>query len=90
MRHDPHKLIEGALIAGVAMRARAGKYNALPYYMLHLLRCCHSLTAYIYIRGEFTVEADALERAIDEAYASTYHLLEYIHLIIAPIQFRNC
>jgi NADH-quinone oxidoreductase subunit F len=24
IRHDPHKLIEGALIAGVAMRARAG------------------------------------------------------------------
>jgi NADH dehydrogenase (ubiquinone) flavoprotein 1 len=51
MRHDPHKLIEGALIAGVAMRARA---------------------AYIYIRGEFTVEADALERAIDEAYAKGF------------------
>lgn len=24
MRHDPHKLIEGCLIAGVAMGARAG------------------------------------------------------------------
>ena len=24
MRHDPHKLIEGCLIAGVGMRARAG------------------------------------------------------------------
>jgi NADH:ubiquinone oxidoreductase subunit F (NADH-binding) len=24
MRHEPHKLIEGALIAGVGMRARAG------------------------------------------------------------------
>ena len=24
IRHDPHKLIEGALIAGFAMRARAG------------------------------------------------------------------
>lgn len=23
MRHDPHKLVEGCLIAGVAMRARA-------------------------------------------------------------------
>jgi NADH dehydrogenase (ubiquinone) flavoprotein 1 len=24
MRHEPHKLIEGALIAGMGMRARAG------------------------------------------------------------------
>jgi NADH-quinone oxidoreductase subunit F len=24
IRHDPHKLIEGALLAGFAMRARAG------------------------------------------------------------------
>ena len=24
MRHDPHKLLEGCLIAGVGMRARAG------------------------------------------------------------------
>jgi hypothetical protein len=24
MRHEPHKLVEGCLIAGVAMRARAG------------------------------------------------------------------
>ena len=24
MRHDPHKLIEGCLIAGIGMRARAG------------------------------------------------------------------
>ncbi len=39
IRHDPHKLIEGALIAGFAMRARAG---------------------YIYIRGEFIREAEAL------------------------------
>ena len=39
IRHDPHKLIEGALIAGFAMRARAG---------------------YIYIRGEFIRETEAL------------------------------
>ncbi len=49
IRHDPHKLIEGALIAGFAMRARA---------------------AYIYIRGEYIVEAKALEIAVAEAYAS--------------------
>ncbi len=47
IRHDPHKLIEGAFIAGFAMRARAG---------------------YIYIRGEFIREAEALQRAITEAY----------------------
>ena len=47
IRHDPHKLLEGALIAGFAMRARA---------------------AYIYIRGEYIREAEALQRAIDEAY----------------------
>ncbi len=46
MRHDPHKLLEGCLIAGFAMGANA---------------------AYIYIRGEFSEEADVLEAAIDEA-----------------------
>ena len=51
MRHDPHKLIEGCLIAGFAMRAVA---------------------AYIYIRGEFYREAEALERAIDEARAKGF------------------
>lgn len=49
LRHDPHKLIEGALVAGFAMRARA---------------------AYIYIRGEFSREAETLQKAIDEAYAA--------------------
>ena len=47
IRHDPHKLIEGALIAGFAMRARAG---------------------YIYIRGEFIRETEALASAVAEAY----------------------
>ena len=47
IRHDPHKLIEGALLASFAMRARA---------------------AYIYIRGEYIREAEAMQRAIDEAY----------------------
>ncbi|AMW35246.1 NADH-quinone oxidoreductase subunit NuoF [Haematospirillum jordaniae] len=49
MRHDPHKLVEGCLIASFAMRAQA---------------------AYIYIRGEFYREAEALQKAIDEAYAA--------------------
>jgi NADH-quinone oxidoreductase subunit F len=47
IRHDPHKLLEGALIASFAMRARA---------------------AYIYIRGEYIREREALQVAIDEAY----------------------
>ncbi|MDI9408979.1 MAG: NADH-quinone oxidoreductase subunit F, partial [Candidatus Pacebacteria bacterium] len=46
MRHDPHKLIEGCLIAAFAI---------------------HAETVYIYIRGEFSREADHLEAAIDEA-----------------------
>jgi NADH:ubiquinone oxidoreductase subunit F (NADH-binding) len=45
MRHDPHKLVEGALVVGFAMRARA---------------------AYIYVRGEFWVEGNELQRAVDE------------------------
>ena len=47
MRNDPHKLVEGCLLAGAAMGAQA---------------------AYIYIRGEFHLEADRLEAAIAEAY----------------------
>ena len=40
MRHDPHTLIEGCLIAGFAMSAH---------------------TAFIYIRGEFVREREALQ-----------------------------
>lgn len=47
MRGDPHKLVEGCLVAGRAMNASA---------------------AYIYIRGEFYMESDHLEQAIQEAY----------------------
>jgi NADH-quinone oxidoreductase subunit F len=47
MRHDPHLLIEGALLASFAMRAH---------------------TSYIYLRGEYVREREALQRAIDEAY----------------------
>src|SRR5690606_38313183 len=47
LRNDPHKLIEGALIAGFAMRARA---------------------AYIYIRGEYILDAKVMEAAVKEAY----------------------
>lgn len=51
LRNDPHKLVEGALIVGFSMRARA---------------------AYIYIRGEFWVEANVVQKAIDEAYAKGF------------------
>lgn len=47
LRHEPHKLVEGALIAGFAIGAH---------------------TSYIYIRGEFYRETEALQEAIDEAY----------------------
>ena len=47
MRHDPHTLVEGCLVAGFAMGANA---------------------AYIYIRGEYIREREALQIAIDEAY----------------------
>ena len=47
MRHDPHTLIEGCLIASFAMNANA---------------------CYIYIRGEYIREREALQRAINEAY----------------------
>ncbi len=47
MRHDPHSLIEGCLIASFGMGAH---------------HC------YIYIRGEYIREKEALQAAIDEAY----------------------
>ncbi|MBW8309057.1 MAG: NADH-quinone oxidoreductase subunit NuoF [Candidatus Paracaedibacteraceae bacterium] len=49
IRNEPHKLIEGALIAAFAINAHA---------------------CYIYIRGEYYREAEALQAAIDEAYAA--------------------
>ncbi len=47
MRHDPHTLIEGCLLASFGMGAH---------------------TCYIYIRGEYIREREALQTAIDEAY----------------------
>ena len=47
MRHDPHTLIEGCLIASFAMNANV---------------------CYIYIRGEYIREREALQAAIDAAY----------------------
>ncbi|WP_454287419.1 NADH-quinone oxidoreductase subunit NuoF [Rhizobium arsenicireducens] len=48
LRHDPHTLIEGCVIASFAMGAHH---------------------AYIYVRGEFMREREALQAAIDECYA---------------------
>jgi len=69
LRSEPHKLIEGALLASVGIGAH---------------------TCYIYVRGEFYREAEALQNAIDEAYAtgmvgknackSGYDFDVYIHL----------
>ena len=47
LRNEPHKLVEGALLASVGIGAGA---------------------AYVYVRGEFYREAEALQQAIDEAY----------------------
>ena len=47
LRNEPHKLVEGALLAAAAVGACA---------------------AYVYVRGEFFREAEALQKAIDEAY----------------------
>ncbi|CAO4837839.1 MAG: NADH-quinone oxidoreductase subunit F [Holosporales bacterium] len=47
LRHEPHKLLEGALITGIAIGAH---------------------TCYIYVRGEYYLEANILESAIHEAY----------------------
>lgn len=51
LRHEPHKLIEGALLASFAIGAHA---------------------CYIYVRGEYYNEAQALQSAVDEAYAAGF------------------
>ena len=51
MRKEPHKLVEGCILAGKAMGAKV---------------------AYIYIRGEFLIEADILQYAIKEAYSAGF------------------
>ena len=69
MRGDPHKLVEGCLVAGRAMNATAGTFYPLRLYDLpHHRRSATNITAYIYIRGEFYQEASHVQQAIDEAY----------------------
>src|SRR4029077_7371500 len=58
MRNDPHLLVEGCLIASMAMGANA---------------------AYIYIRGEYVREREALERAVVEAYEARLIGKDNIH-----------
>ncbi|MFL5152663.1 MAG: NADH-quinone oxidoreductase subunit NuoF, partial [Microvirga sp.] len=58
MRHDPHLLVEGCLIACFAMGAHA---------------------AYIYIRGEYIREREALQRAVNEAYEARLIGKDNIH-----------
>ena len=65
LRGDPHKLIEGCLLAGSAMKANAGIFFFFLYIIKQVLTL---LLAYIYIRGEFYQEAAHLQTAINEAY----------------------
>ena len=58
LRHDPHLLIEGCLVASYAMRAHA---------------------CYIYLRGEYIAEREALEEAIKEAYEARLVGTKNIH-----------
>lgn len=58
LRHEPHLLIEGCLLAAFAMGAH---------------------TCYIYVRGEFIREREALQRAIDEAYEARLIGLDNVH-----------
>ncbi|WP_191058039.1 NADH-quinone oxidoreductase subunit NuoF [Geminicoccus harenae] len=51
LRHEPHKLVEGCVVAAAGMGCTAG---------------------YIFIRGEFVREGQALERAVAEAYEAGY------------------
>ncbi|KAG8742194.1 NADH dehydrogenase [ubiquinone] flavoprotein 1, mitochondrial [Ceratobasidium sp. 414] len=57
LRGDPHKLIEGCLVAGRGMNATAALTNWTGVF-----------PAYIYIRGEFYQEASHVQQAINEAY----------------------
>jgi NADH dehydrogenase (ubiquinone) flavoprotein 1 len=71
LRHDPHKLLEGCVIAGRAMNATAGKLAAVLFYVVLCCAVLHIslLLAYIYIRGEFYNEYVAVDAAIRECYA---------------------
>ena len=59
MRNDPHRLLEGCLVAGFAMGAQA---------------------CYIYIRGEYYLESQRLEAAVEQAYAGGFPGQERLRL----------
>ena len=70
MRHDPHTLVEGCLVAGAAMGARAG-YIYIRYMRIIRRSCFISslfLSFNLDFRGEFYNEASNLQLAIKEAY----------------------
>ena len=53
MRHDPHKLIEGCLVAGAGMGARAGKYlHCIKLILENTLCKVWVLAAWINHRGQ--------------------------------------
>ena len=58
LRNDPHLLIEGCLVASMAMGAHV---------------------CYIYIRGEYILEADRLEAAVADAYAANLIGADNLH-----------
>jgi len=60
MRHDPHKLVEGCLVAGFAMKARAAYIYIRSAYFANSFSRPY--------RGEYVNERLALEKAIEEAY----------------------
>ncbi|KAG0218562.1 NADH dehydrogenase flavoprotein subunit 1, partial [Mortierella sp. GBA43] len=73
MRSDPHKPVEGCLVAGRSMNANAGMDAEESDMLSHHSqgRSLSSLllnAAYLYIRGEFYNEASNLQTAINEAY----------------------
>ena len=75
MRHDPHTLVEGCLVAGAAMGARCPTTLLSILHLLYLLLSLYAPSTragYIYIRGEFYNEASNLQVAIKEAYAAGF------------------
>lgn len=72
IRKDPHKLVEGCLVAGRAMNATAGYIyiRFVPFFTNFNLFSCQCID--YFSRGEFYNEAKVLQTAINEAYAAGY------------------
>ena len=69
MRHDPHTLIEGCLIAKAIMPLMFGGLEGFSEWA-YLYGTSKFGACYVYIRGEYIREREALQAAIDEAYAA--------------------